>query len=918
MKKIFLLLLFTTAIFAQTPTRNIAGFGAGFSTNDLAPSSILEARSTTKGVLFPRMTTTQRNAIASPANSLLIYNTTVGAYQFFDGTSWVGFNSNNDLNTTMGFGNFTEENLQFNGGAYLKYYDGTNYGNLSSNLLTDNRDWGLPDASGTIALTSDIPSAIVNSVTGTLVDNTDPATPIVNVPTLQQTLDNENTFTDTSINGYKTGESFHLTIDGNKININNDDGSSINIQENSIGLFSDDGNSGLSPTSFTAVLGNNVGVISARGASAQNQSTNIQTAIVEDAFKIGKFLSGSYKFISLKAPSITVDQTINIPNASGTIALTSDIPSAATIDAVPTDGSTNAVSSNGTFDALATKAELAGSTSVDFQVPTIPTGANSAASKNYIDNALTGLTWKNAVKCSTTANVSLSGTSNIDGVTIPAGTRVLVRFQTLPEQNGIYITAAGSWTRATDADSAAELTETTVLVTAGTLYKNTQWTQNGVITTVGTDAITFVQVAGVGTYTSGSGLDLTANVFSIPTAGVTNAMLAGSIAQSKVTNLTTDLSTLTTNIATNTSNIALKEDTSNKQTDLTASATKFPTVNAVNTGLDLKMVKSANGSDIANIATFRANLGVDKLTSNGNSNYTILATDKAVVTSATLTTPRTFTLPLANAVNAGYEIIVADLFGGVSSTNTLIIARAGSDTINGATSLVIGATYGMRRLISDGVSKWTFDAGVMRISDYIGTALTDNKLVVTNANSKLEPSIATKTEASYLSGVTSAIQTQINAKLNKSKYITQGYTQLTGVTGTNVLASILIPAGTYVSGESFEVVISTNKSVTAAGINFNLYHDSSINGTTNAIATGIVLAAANRSSGFSRINTINGTSLLYSIGVNSASVVPFVTSSVATTSGSFNPAVDNYITITVNPTVSTEVTGFNQLSIRPL
>ena len=137
------------------------------------------------------------------------------------------------------------------------------------------------------------------------------------------------------------------------------------------------------------------------------------------------------------------------------------------------------------------------------------------------------------------------------------------------------------------------------------------------------------------------------------------------------------------------------------------------------------------------------------------------------MTSATLTASRTWTLPLANSVNAGYEIIIADLFGGVSSTNTLVIARAGSDTVNGNTSATIGASYAMRRLISDGVSKWTFDAGVMRISDYIGTTLTANKVVVTDANSKLAPSSVSTTTLGYVD-FTSSGQTQLDLKQDKS------------------------------------------------------------------------------------------------------------------------------------------------------
>ncbi len=49
--------------------------GVGIGTTSPAPDALLELNSTTKGVLFPRLTTTQRNAIASPPHSLLIFNT---------------------------------------------------------------------------------------------------------------------------------------------------------------------------------------------------------------------------------------------------------------------------------------------------------------------------------------------------------------------------------------------------------------------------------------------------------------------------------------------------------------------------------------------------------------------------------------------------------------------------------------------------------------------------------------------------------------------------------------------------------------------------------------------------------------------------------------------------------------------------
>lgn len=101
-------------------------------------------------------------------------------------------------------------------------------------------------------------------------------------------------------------------------------------------------------------------------------------------------------------------------------------------------------------------------------------------------------------------------------------------------------------------------------------------------------------------------------------------------------------------------------------------------------------------------------LNIDQLTSHGDSSYSILSTDRVVGTSAALSAPRTWSLPLANTVNAGQTLLVADFASGVSSTNTLSIARSGSDTINGATAaIVLLAANAACLFISDGVSKWT-------------------------------------------------------------------------------------------------------------------------------------------------------------------------------------------------------------------
>jgi hypothetical protein len=67
----------------------------GIGTTNPDPTSIFDVSSSTKGLLAPRMTTIQRSAIVSPANSLLVYDTDLKAFYYYDVTStaWIKLNS---------------------------------------------------------------------------------------------------------------------------------------------------------------------------------------------------------------------------------------------------------------------------------------------------------------------------------------------------------------------------------------------------------------------------------------------------------------------------------------------------------------------------------------------------------------------------------------------------------------------------------------------------------------------------------------------------------------------------------------------------------------------------------------------------------------------------------------------------------
>lgn len=121
-----------------------------------------------------------------------------------------------------------------------------------------------------------------------------------------------------------------------------------------------------------------------------------------------------------------------------------------------------------------------------------PTSAQSAATKAYVDGLLDGRSWKLPVKVATTANITLSGTQTIDGVAVIANDRVLVKDQTLGENNGIYVVAAGAWSRSSDANTAIELEGAAVFVAQGTVSHDFQFAQTADGITLGTTPLVWV------------------------------------------------------------------------------------------------------------------------------------------------------------------------------------------------------------------------------------------------------------------------------------------------------------------------------------------------------------------------------------------------------------------------------------------
>ena len=151
----------------------------------------------------------------------------------------------------------------------------------------------------------------------------------------------------------------------------------------------------------------------------------------------------------------------------------------------------------------------------------IPTQADHAATKAYVDSVTEGLHVHTSVHAATTENItSFTGIASlvIDGHTIQDQERVLVKDQTSAAENGIYVYDATlqTLTRSLDYNEASEIDAGDfVFVSNGFLYNNTGWVQENNITTIGTDAISWIQFSGAGTYLAGNGLILDGNQFKI-------------------------------------------------------------------------------------------------------------------------------------------------------------------------------------------------------------------------------------------------------------------------------------------------------------------------------------------------------------------------------------------------------------------
>jgi hypothetical protein len=291
-------------------------------------------------------------------------------------------------------------------------------------------------------------------------------------------------------------------------------------------------------------------------------------------------------------------------------------------------------------------------------ISTAPTSNTDLVNKAYVDATAQGLQLLQPATVATTTNLAaLSGLLTIDGVTVTAGQRVLVKDQTSAQFNGVYVAAVGTWSRSTDTDTYAELQNIYLFVTSGSVNGGSAWgTTNHGTGTIDVTPINWVQIANTAIYTAGTGLTLASNQFSITNTAVTAAAYGSA----------TQVGTFTVN--------------AQGQLTLAGNTAIAPAVSSI-TGLGTG-VATALAVNTGSAGAFVVNGGALGTPSSG------------ILTSATglpLTTGVTGTLPLANGGTGQTTATAAfNALSPITTAGDLILGNGA----NSATRLAIGAnTY---------------------------------------------------------------------------------------------------------------------------------------------------------------------------------------------------------------------------------
>lgn len=447
----------------------------------------------------------------------------------------------------------------------------------------------------------------------------------------------------------------------------------------------------------------------------------------------------------------------------------------------------------------------------------LPANSGELATTSYVASAIaaatgTSTSLKQAVAVATTANITLSGLQTIDGYTTVDGDRVLVKNQTTGSANGIYVAVAGSWTRALDADTAAEISGASVFVQNGTTNASKTFTCTTANITLGTTSLTFTDTATLG-ITAGAGLVLNGTALDVGTAsssrivvnadnidlasGVATAGTYGSVTVDTYGRVTAGTNPTTFsghNISDSSANLAAAI------TDETGSGSLvFATSPAFTTGVTI--AGSQTSFDVFNSGG-GSPLAINSFASASTINFGV-STAAQTVNIATGATAAPFTRTINIGTNGATS----------STTNVNIGSSSASGTVTISNDLVVS-----KNLTVNGTT----------------TILNTNTLTVDDKNIEIGAVASTTVTCN----VTAGSATVTNLASTKDITVGSAFTNSSGFLG------VTVPAGTTVASIDSATQLTLSAALTGSGSSTSA--TASIGGATDATANlgGITLKGA--------------------------------------------------------------------------
>jgi hypothetical protein len=468
-----------------------------------------------------------------------------------------------------------------------------------------------------------------------------------------------------------------------------------------------------------------------------------------------------------------------------------------------------------------------------------PVADYDAATKKYVDDVAQGLNIHDSCQAATPntlaivtsgtitynngasgvgANLVTTGSFNlIDGVNVQtSGTRILVKNEANAVHNGIYTWSnATVITRAADYNSVPEVEAGDfVFISGGTLYDNTGWVQTSTVTAIGTagNDILFTQFSGAGTYTAGTGLQLTdGTVFSIANTTVTAGAYGNGDYNATFTVNGQGQLTAAANVAL-TPNAANLSGTTLSSTVVNSSLTSVGTLGSLavtgNTTSGNFIGVFANGNSNVNIAT-------------ANGNVTIAAVGNAVMTISGTGANITGTANVSGNANVGNIGAAYGIFSTAANTGLVQNGTSNVTIASGANVSVFTAGNATAQFVvaSTGVNVAGYanvvgNANVGNVGAAQGIFTTSANIPLINSGTSNITLTSSGNISSFIAGNATAQFVVTSTGVNVAGYA--------NVVGNANVGNIGAAAGVFTANVSAGNISATNGNLSIANISGNI------------------------------------------------------------------------------------------------